>query len=166
MSHFSQMGIKPADSQFFLDFSGFQQFEEEKEKDFRFSWNYDHITAFAIVAFLRKAIFKKIFQQFLNQIYPQQIRHCKYLMQMFLVSIFTWISKNLLVMLELFEKMSNQHPILRAVKRKKILICLILQGLPFSWSHPEKEAPCALRLVETFWLVETFVLECLNFNYK
>ena len=23
---------------------------------------------------------------------------------------------------------------------------------------------CALRLVETFWLVETFVLECLNFN--
>ena len=32
--------------------------------------------------------------------------------------------------------------------------------------HPDSsgEEPCALRLVETFWLVETFVSECLNFN--
>ena len=26
------------------------------------------------------------------------------------------------------------------------------------------QAPCALRLVETFWPVETFVSECLNFS--
>ena len=26
------------------------------------------------------------------------------------------------------------------------------------------KTPCALRLVETFWLVEAFVSECLNFN--
>ena len=26
------------------------------------------------------------------------------------------------------------------------------------------QAPCTLRLVETFWIVETFVSGCLNFN--
>ena len=29
---------------------------------------------------------------------------------------------------------------------------------------PPPSPLCALRIVETFWLVETFVSECLNFN--
>ena len=38
----------------------------------------------------------------------------------------------------------------------------ILSKSPFSSKN--FQTPCALRLVETFWLVETFVSECLNFN--
>ena len=33
-----------------------------------------------------------------------------------------------------------------------------------SYERMKNLTPCALRLVETFWLVETFVSECLNFN--
>ena len=37
-----------------------------------------------------------------------------------------------------------------------------------AYMHMRRDTPvmhaCGLRLVETFWLLETFVSECLNFN--
>ena len=35
---------------------------------------------------------------------------------------------------------------------------------PLTLNFLALKTPCALRLVEAFWLVETFVSECLNFN--
>ena len=39
----------------------------------------------------------------------------------------------------------------------------VIQKLGLSWSGGGVHM-CALRLVETFWLMQIFVSECLNFN--
>ena len=35
---------------------------------------------------------------------------------------------------------------------------------PINPNPPPQPTPCVLRLVKTFWLVETFLSECLNFK--
>ena len=51
-------------------------------------------------------------------------------------------------------------------KSFKTLSELKLKCIPKAWKREAMahKNPCALRLVETFWLVETFISKCLNFS--